>query len=459
MITVIPTVLTALNIAVFPTKVGSAFQQRSWSSRNIHEALPTLCFGLHFWTPFFNGGTILFLVACSARGGLKCALWPSRIFGGKVHFLNACGKTMVASMAAVLLALANNAHADDLTVAADRMVRQFATDSSAPGLSVSVGRNGKLLWSAGYGSADIEQQVSVDPAKTKFRVGSVAKPMTALALVKLVTQDRIDIDADVRRYVPAFPKKEHVFSVRQLAGHLAGIRHYAGDEAYSRKHYTSVIESLNIFKDDPLLSVPGEKWKYTSYGYNLLSAVIEQAANKPFIDYMAESVFIPQGMTATVPDHLKEIVPNRGRYYLRRDGKLYNEPEVDNSHKWASGGFLSTTDDLARFGLAHMDDQHVSPAMRKLLWTEQKTVAGEATGYGIGWRIVVHEGNTWIGHGGGSIGGTTQLWLFPENCLVIAMASNQTELDYKDILPRLRTLFIERLADKKQNTSCDFGFE
>ncbi|MGH8051357.1 MAG: serine hydrolase domain-containing protein [Arenimonas sp.] len=362
-----------------------------------------------------------------------------------MHFLAACRKTVMTSFVVALIVFGSlSASAHDVTVEADRIVSQFVKDSGVPGLSVSVGMQGRLIWSKGYGYADIEQQVPVDPAATKFRIGSVAKPMTALALVKLVTQERIDIDADVRRYVPAFPKKNHVFTVRQLAGHLAGIRHYVGDEAYSRKHSSGVIESLDIFKDDPLIAVPGEQWKYSSYGYNLLSAVVEQAAEKPFLDYMAESVFVPLGMTATVPDQLKELVPNRGRYYFRKDGKIYNEPEVDNSYKWASGGFLSTTDDMARFGLAHVNNQLVSPEMRHLLWTEQKTMDGKAVGYGMGWRIVLdEEGHTWIGHGGGSIGGTTQLWLFADNGMVIAMASNLTELNYGDILPRLRTLFAE----------------
>lgn len=359
--------------------------------------------------------------------------------------LSACKSAAMKYLVVALVALTSFcSHANDVAAEAERMVRRFAEESGTPGLAVSVGQQGRLVWSGGFGYADIEQQVLVDPARTKFRVGSVAKPMTALALVTLVSQGRIDIDADVRHYVPTFPQKPYAFSVRQLAGHLAGIRHYAGDEAYNRKHYASVAESLTLFSNDPLLGPPGAEWKYSSYGYNLLSAVIEQAADKPFLDYMAEAVFRPLGMTATGPDQLKELVPNRGRYYLRDNGKIYNEPEVDNSYKWASGGILSTTDDLARFGLAHLNEQLVTPAMQRLLWTEQKTAAGASTGYGIGWRIVLdNDGRKWIGHGGGSIGGTTQLWLFPEHGLVLAMASNLTELDYADILPRLRTLFTE----------------
>ncbi|WP_158636339.1 serine hydrolase domain-containing protein [Aerolutibacter ruishenii] len=349
--------------------------------------------------------------------------------------------------AALLVLVGFDAGAAIPTAEAEQLVREFTKASGAPGLSVSVGRCDRIVWSEGFGFADVEQRVPVAPAVTRFRIGSVAKPMTALALTTLIARGRIDLDADVRRYVPTFPRKEHDFSVRQLAGHLAGIRHYAGDEAYSRTHYASVGDALAIFKDDPLVAPPGKEWRYSSYGYNLLAAVIEQASNKAFLDHMAESVFVPLGMADTEADHIGQIVPHRGRYYVRREGKLLNEPEVDNSNKWASGGILSTTDDLVRFGLAHFDDRLVSPDMRNILWTEQRTSAGANTGYGIGWRTVVDaEGNRWIGHGGGSIGGTTQFWLFPDQQLVIAVASNMTELDYGDLLPRLRNLFTDSPA-------------
>ncbi len=342
--------------------------------------------------------------------------------------------------------------ASDLKVEADRIVSEFARQSGTPGLSASVGIHGQQVWSTGFGFADVEQRVAVDPARTKFRIGSVAKPLTAFALVQLVAQGKVDLGQDVRRYVPQFPPKEHTFTVAQLAGHLACVRHYAGDEAYSRTRYLSAAAALEVFQDDALVCVPGTEWRYSSYGYNLLSVVIERAAEKPFLEHLDQSVLLPFGMTSTEPDRIEEVVLNRGRYYVRRDGQLYNEPEVDNSNKWASGGMLSTTDDLVRFGLALMNSPQVSSAMRELLWTEQATTSGETTGYGIGFRVVVDkEGTRWIGHGGGSIGGTTQFWLFPETGMVIAVASNLTELDYTDLIPRLRDLFVGLSANQQDS--------
>lgn len=355
-----------------------------------------------------------------------------------------CGRALRAWICMLCVMACVGARAGDLEAEADRMVRQFFEASHAPGVSVSVGWQGRVFWSMGYGLADVEQQVGVDPARTKFRVGSVVKPMTALALASLVGEGRLSIDDDLTRHVPDFPPKDHAFTLGQLAGHLACIRHYAGNESYSRERHASVEEAVGVFRDDPLVCVPGAEWRYSSYGYNLLSLAIERAAGMPFLDYLHATVLAPLGMSATVPDRLEDIVAGRGRYYMQRDGRLHNEPEVDNSNKWASGGMLSTTDDLVRFGLAHVGEGAVPAATRALLWAEQATADGEPTGYGMGWRIVTDDaGDRWIGHGGGSIGGTTQLWLFPEHGLVIAMAGNLTRLDYGDILPRLKALFVD----------------
>ncbi len=289
----------------------------------------------------------------------------------------------------------------------------------------------------------LEQKVTVNPSQAKFRVGSVAKPFTAFALAKLLDSKKLELDSEIQSYVPSFPRKKFPITIRQIAGHLSGIRHYQGDEFYSHKKYNSVLEGLVIFQDDPLEHKPGDKWSYTSYGYNLLSAAIEQASGKTFLDYMTEDVFLPLGMKQTVPDHIDEIIMNRGRYYLRQDNTYFNEQEVNNSYKWAGGGFLSTTDDLVRFGFAHLDSKYLTKSTIDLLWTSQQTATGELTGYGIGWRIVTTEdGQTWIGHGGGSVGGSTQFWLLKKHGLVIAMVSNMTELDYSDVLLKLGKLFI-----------------
>lgn len=349
----------------------------------------------------------------------------------------------IAGLTLLVSAFASTASQPEHKASARQLVESFARDSKAPGLAVSVGCAGELFWSYGTGYADLEQRVAVRPSSSKFRVGSVAKPFTAFALATLIEDKRIELDAEVQQYVPSFPRKEHAISVRQLAGHLAGIRHYENDEAYLRTHFPSVQAGLEIFQDAPLVMVPGERWAYSSYGYNLLSAAMESAAETPFLELMDEVVFDPIGMHDTVADELSKIIANRVRYYRFTDNGYANEPEVDNSYKWASGGFLSTTDDMVRFGLAHLDDTHLKAETIADLWAPMTTNDGEPTGYGIGWRIVADEdGFLWHGHGGGSIGGTTQFWLFPDHGLVLTAASNVTELNYGLFMVELRDHFL-----------------
>jgi CubicO group peptidase (beta-lactamase class C family) len=237
----------------------------------------------------------------------------------------------------------------------------------------------------------------------------------------------------VQKYVPSFPDKGAMITTRMLAGHLAGIRHYKGDEFNIQKHYSNVLDGLKIFENDPLVSPPGTKFNYSSYGYNLLSAVAESASGENFLEYMQKHVFDAMGLVHTTPDQNAQIVEQRSRFYEKeKDGTLENAPYVDNSYKWAGGGFLSTSEDLVRFGSMLLQPGFLKADSLKLLFTSQKTKSGEETGYGMGWGIgkspsgrVVYE------HSGGSIGGTSQLMVYPETHVVVALVTNLSGREWK----------------------------
>ena len=326
---------------------------------------------------------------------------------------------------------------------AHELMQGFFEASDAPGLTVTVGLNGKIVWSQGFGYADLEQMVPVNPAMTKFRFGSVIKPMTAYAAAQLVDAGRLDLDVPVQTYVPDFPQKRWPITSRQLLAHLAGIRHYENDEFFNRENYASVTAGLVIFENDPLIHMPGAAYSYTSYGYNLIGAVIEGASGQDYLEYMSAHVFKPIEMNNTFPDYLEQIIPGRGRYYYQKDGKTRNTPEVNNSYKWASGGYIGTSDDLVRFGLAQLDNKFISDATRNVFWSKQARSDGKLIEYGLGWRITTDgKGRQWIGHGGGSVGGSTQFWIRKEQGLVIAMISNMSQLNYEEILIELGELFV-----------------
>jgi len=324
-------------------------------------------------------------------------------------------------------ATAAAAHEKDYSQAEQnaRAVAKELLGRGIPGLSLAVAVDGHIVYSEGFGYADLEERVPVW-ATTKFRIGSVSKPLTAVALVQLVEQGKIDLDAPVQKYVPAFPEKNGKITLRLLAGHMAGIRHYQGDEFQISRHYDNVLDGLKIFQDDPLVAPPGTKFSYSSYGFNLLSAAIETASGEKFLPYMHEHVFGPLGLRSTTEDQPAEIIEQRARFYTRpKDQPVRNAPFVDNSYKWAGGGFLSSAEDLVRFGSALLQPGFLKPESLRLLFTSQKTADGKETGYGMGWFVRNSKsGQRIYEHAGGSVGGTSQLILYPEAHVVVAMVCN-----------------------------------
>lgn len=313
-----------------------------------------------------------------------------------------------------------------------------------PGLSVAVGLDGTVLWSEGMGWADLEQRVPVTSI-TRFRVGSVSKPMTTAALAQLVEEGRVDLDAELQRYVPDFPRKRWPVTTRQLAGHIAGVRHYRDDEFLSSRRYETVDEGLEIFAGDTLLFEPGTDYSYSSYGWNLVSAVLEGASGEDFLSLMRRRVFEPLEMRHTVAGHTDSIVSYRTRFYaLTDDGDIRNAPYVDNSYKWAGGGFLSTPEDLLRFGFAHLEPDFLEAGTLEELFTSQTLANGEETGYGIGWRVRTNDrGERIVEHGGGSVGGRTGLLVNRDRGLVVAVVANLSEAPVNpDLADRIAELFL-----------------
>jgi serine beta-lactamase-like protein LACTB, mitochondrial len=313
-----------------------------------------------------------------------------------------------------------------------------------PGVAVTVMVDGKIAWSEGFGYADLEQKVKVDPAKTKFRIGSISKSLTAAGLAKLYEANKIVLDSTIYFYLPNYPKYKYRFTIKQLGGHIAGVRHYKGNEWYSTQHYYSVTEGLSMFKDDSLNFKPGLKYQYTSHGFNLLSAVMEKAANNNFLLFMQNEVFTPLNLTNTKPDVNDSIIHSRSRFYEIRNSKIKNAPYVDNSYKWAGGGFISTSNDIATFGNALLGDKFLKPETIKLFTTPQKLNDGSVTTYGIGFAVGKDsKQNSWFGHSGGSVGGTTDMVIYPDQKVVVVVLTNLSDARLGALSRDLARLFMK----------------
>ncbi|MEX2151966.1 MAG: serine hydrolase domain-containing protein [Gemmatimonadaceae bacterium] len=296
---------------------------------------------------------------------------------------------------------------------------------SLPGVGVTVVQAGRPVWSEGLGVADREHAVAATPA-TKFRVGSVSKLFTAAALMRLVDAGLLDLDTPIRKYLPRYPSTLPDVTLRQLAGHTSGIRHYRGVEFLSTAEYASLSDAIGIFIGDTLLFPPGSRYSYSSYGYNLIGAVIETVTGEPFPTMVDRLVFTPLGMLNTVPDSSGRIILGRAALYrVAADGNVTTAPSDNLSSRWPSGGYLSTTQDLAQFGVGVRRPGFLTAKSLSLMFAPQRLSTGSTTQVGIGWRIATDSaGRVYYHHGGSSNGGAAFLLVYPIQETVVAMGSN-----------------------------------
>ena len=199
-----------------------------------------------------------------------------------------------------------------------QLVRDSVVNQNLPGASVAIGVDGEIVWAEGFGWANLENRTPVTPS-TRFRIGTASIALTSAAVGVLLEEKRLDLDAEIQTYVPELPKKEQPVTLRQLMGHTAGVRTDGGDEGpLFGQHCTRPVEGLQPFADRALLSEPGAEYRFSSYGWIVVSAAVETAAGEPFDAFMRERVFGPLGMRDTLADSATEQIPDRATPYFPR---------------------------------------------------------------------------------------------------------------------------------------------
>jgi serine beta-lactamase-like protein LACTB len=285
----------------------------------------------------------------------------------------------------------------------DQTIREIAESAMAdlPGLSVAIGKGDSVIWTGGFGLGSLDPEIPVTP-DTRFRVYSVSKPWTAAAGLRLVVAGRLNPEAPIQ--IPGYPDKGAPITAFQLATHSSGIRHYRDGEAETNRECDTVAEAVELFADDPLLFTPGTDRSYSTWGFVLLGAVIEQAGEKPFDRVLHAEVLAPSGMAATV--HALTPAPAAARPYEREPAGGHRDVgETTNpSCKWGGGGYLSTAADLARFPLAALSGSLLPQSAVGLLFDIEAGPVDRA--------------------GGSGPGGSAHVRTDLESGLVIALASN-----------------------------------
>ncbi len=317
-----------------------------------------------------------------------------------------------------------------------------------PGLAISVISGDQTQWSRGYGYANKELKQAVNPSAHLFRIGSISKTVTAAALGRLMDKNQVGLDVPIGHYMPDLPSDKKEITLRQLGGHLAGIRHYKGIEFLSNIRYESVDEAMEVFIHDELLYPPGTEYTYSTHGWTVVSAVMEEAADKSILEIIEDEVSEPLRLGDLKGDHVDSIHFNRVEFYEFQDGKGFESPDVDLSNKWSGGGLLCSAEDLARFGFALADPGYIEATSLEEITKSQMLPDKSKTNYGIGVRSGKDDNEKrWFGHSGGSIGGTSMLLIYPDENLVIVTLVNLSGAKMNDLAWKIADVFRE--ANKK----------
>jgi CubicO group peptidase (beta-lactamase class C family) len=334
----------------------------------------------------------------------------------------------------------------------EKAISSFMSANSVPGIGAAVLLEGEPVWSAGFGMADLENS-SPATSLTLFRLGSISKPITAVAILQLNERGKLDLDAPVQKYCPVFPQKDSPITTREVLGHLGGIRHYNPDgkgdiPEDSARHFASMEESLQIFANDPLVAKPGTKFNYSTYGYTLLGCVLEGAASQKYVEYVKENVFRPAGMQQTQADDFFAVVPHRSRWYHKgKAGVVRNAGVLDSSYKIPGGGLISSADDMVRFEAAILADKLLQRSTRDLMWTSLKAAEGKVTGYGLGWGVTDKFGLHILAHTGGQQGTSTAFAVVPERRAGVVVLANMDNVDSGSLADEILRIVLD-LKDK-----------
>lgn len=309
-----------------------------------------------------------------------------------------------------------------------RLLDEFRQVTGSTGMAAAIVKDGKVAWRGASGYADRAAGVPVSAA-TQFRLGSVSKFVTIAMLARLVDQKKIDLGQPVRAYLPGYPVKDDAITVMQLAVHTSGIGHYQmpQDAALDARAtpYGSVTEGLRVFQDRPLLHAPGSKFLYSSFAYNLLSAVMEQAAGRDFPGLLADTVQV-----SGTPSLQPELMQAPGKHW----SKLYDAagaelPRQNITYKWAGGGLLSNAPDLARLGARTLEPTFISPATYAAFTSPARLSNGEIikderSTLAIGWRLSTdYAGRRYVHHSGVIRGSRAHLSVYPEERAAVSLLS------------------------------------
>ena len=291
--------------------------------------------------------------------------------------------------------------------------------------AVLIAKNGKPVFSEAYGLADREHKTA-NTLKTRFRIGSMNKMFTAVAILQLAQAGKLDVKDPVGKYLTDYPNKDVAtkVTIHELLTHTGGTGDIFGPEFQShRLELRTLQDYVNLYGNRAPKFEPGAQWEYSNYGFILLGAIIEKASGKSYYDYVREQIYVPAGMTSTGSEPEDKAVSDRSIGYTKMDSTVWTQNTETLPYRGSSaGGGYSTVEDLVRFAQALESHKLLDALYTEMLTSGKPGTPGRSYAYGFEDRMV--NGMRCFGHGGGAPGMNGDLKICPGPGYVIAVLAN-----------------------------------
>jgi len=319
--------------------------------------------------------------------------------------------------------------APSLEAAVDQIAAAALGERNIPGLSIAVARGSRTVLAKGYGFADLKGRVPASP-DTIYQIGSVSKQFTAAAVMRLVERGKVGLDDPLTKYLPDYPTRGHRALIRHLLHQTSGIREFftvkgfdemesGSPEKYSRQ------DLVDLFKREPFVFAPGERWAYSNSNYTLLGLVIEKASGLTYEQYLQETFFRPLGLTATHSCGARPTGERFARGYVPGEGALAPAPPVNMNTAVGDGGLCSSVLDLLTWTRALTTGRAVSRNSYGRMVAPERVRRGYRPDYGYGLSLVPLDGRRRVGHNGDITGFMSALAYYPDADLTVAVLTNR----------------------------------
>jgi CubicO group peptidase (beta-lactamase class C family) len=337
----------------------------------------------------------------------------------------------------------------------DAYVERYLRKRHAPGASVAVIKDGKVLLSKGYGLADVELGVPATD-KSVYQLASVSKTFTAAAVMLLVREGKLALADKVSQRLSDVPAAWEGVTIRQLLNHTSGIKSYTSVQDFNQRPRQdfSQREVLDFVAKAPLEFAPGEKWNYSNTGYFLLGMLIEKASGQSYAEFMAQRIFRPLGMQRTRVNDLRAVIHDRARGYQWDGRELKNGEYVSPTQPFSAGALVSTVQDLVKWDAALSAGKLLDQATLDEMWTPTPLKEGQAD-YGYGWQLGKVNGRRLVSHGGGIPGFSTQLSRFVDDGLTVIVLINSDGASADRLARGIAGYFVPALVEKPPEPIAD----